>query len=394
MGTETNDFIGVVGANSTLLASIDDTGVSSFQGMFAPWINLNGRDLATQLAEAQGGLVNRVALTPSAAIGGMSTPYGLIEVPGVMYAGRTYRIDYRLTYYGNVVDDTAAFTVRITGGNGGDTITQPATPTINSTQVGGTHYAPTGKVANGFVTTTGYQYWDATYTSRYRFLLTAGRDPGNGSALGTIWVPAQLPIEMTLTDVGPTPTPAGNFNNGGGTLYGGTAATPPPSTQQQYFVDLAPAGWASFRGNGSQRTDYNGIVQGWDPSGNNGDGGGYWYFSLPSITGNVDRVDFYSYTDHWYNNSGGTAIFNMVAHPAGANYDSVKLRQDWYQSGYPKPGGKTVVLPADWWPQFKNTPPSGPRTVAITVGNSAGTNLLYYGKFQGPSARLRIWYTQ
>ncbi len=393
MGTETNDFIGVVGANSTLLASIDDTGVSSFQGMFTPWINLNGRDLATQLAEAQGGLVNRVAMTPSANIGGMYYPYGLIEVPGVMYAGRTYRIDYRLTYYANNAADAGVFTVRITGGNGNDTTTQPATPTINSTEVGNTHYEPPGL---GWRTAVGTRYWDATFTSRYRFLLTAGRDAGNGagSELGTIWIPAGQQIEMSLTDVGPTPPPAGSWNNGGGTLYGGTVDTPPPSTRQQYFVDLAPAGWASFRGDGSQRTDYNGIVQGWDPSGYNGDGGGYWYFSLPSITGNVDRVDFYSYTDHWYNNSGGTAIFNMVAHPAGANYDSVKLRQDWHQPGYPRGNGKTVVLPADWWPQFKNTPPSGPRMVAITVGNSDGSNLLYYGKFQGPSARLRIWYTQ
>jgi hypothetical protein len=80
---------------------------------------------------------------------------------------------------------------------------------------------------------------------------------------------------------------------------------------------------------------------------------------------------------------------NKVPHPASSNYDSVKQFGDYLVGGYPKPGGKQVTLPTSWYTSFK-----GITTAVITVGNSGGTNLTYYGRFDGDSARLRIWYTQ
>jgi hypothetical protein len=69
------------------------------------------------------------------------------------------------------------------------------------------------------------------------------------------------------------------------------------------------------------------------------------------------------------------------------------MRIDWLVGGYPKPGGKTVTLPSDWWPFFANAAGAN-RVSAIGVGPDGGSDNIYYCRFAGPDARLRIWFTQ
>lgn len=391
MGTDTNDFFGVVNSSGQLVASVDDTGSASFSRIVSDNIAIRGTDIQTMISVKPRGQIARFYASPGGDIGLIYSPYGIAELGVSVQAGRAYRIDWRFTYAGNVAGDEAIIKMRYTQGANGNSTSQPAAPTINSSELAS--HLTTHAYADRWESVNGQFYFNAHTTSIYRFLLTLERG-GGGSALGTVRVVNQ-PVEISIHDMGPIVNDTGNWNGGGGTLYGGGTNTPPPSSVQQYYVDIAPSSWTSFRGDGSQRTDYDGIVQGWDPSGFNGEGGGFWMFGgLPSITGTVDRVDFYCYTDHWYNNSGGTAILNMVPFGVGNNWNAFKLRGDWYVGGYQKPGGKEVTLPSDWWNQFHNTPASGGRAFGISLGRGGGTNLTYYGKFQGPSARLRIYYTQ
>lgn len=394
LGTETNDYFGVVDSDSQLVASIDDTG--SFMGRKGVFdeVWVGGRNLVSLLSEYPQGEVGRFAQKPNMNIGPLWDRFGIATVGAPMIKGRAYRVDWRMTFRTETAGDEVLFKLVWAAGAANDLNTPAPTPSINSF-VHQTWQA-TGERANYWYTVSGSTQFYPPETTRYNLGMMVQRGVG-GSAFGMFHVPDDI-VELMITDLGPAGPVTGGFNAMGGS-FGipsgpGTGTAPPVTNKQQYFVDLAPAGFVSYRGDGSTRPLGDGVVQGWDPSGYNGDGGGFWWFNLPSITGVVDAVDWYCYSYHWNLNSGGIAIFNMIPGGAQNNFMALKLRGDWHVGGYPKPGGREVRLPSDWWNQFHNTPAAGPRAAGISVGRSGGTNPLYYGKFDGPSARLRIWYTQ
>jgi hypothetical protein len=224
---------------------------------------------------------------------------------------------------------------------------------------------------------------------------------------GRLTVDATILTTMAVVDAGPTPPVSGQPTAGGGVIGtnpvtpGGSTAPPAPTqptspstTKQQYYRELGPVGKVSWRGNNTVRTDLGpwDVVQGRDPSGYNGIGKGAYWFDLPSITGTVDRVDVYLYSAHWYYNSGGVAVLN-INDQRGADPNMFKMRGDWLVGGYPKPGGKWVTVPGDWFGFFKgaNNDLFNGRATTITIGPT-NDDLVHYGRFT--DCRLRIWYTQ
>lgn len=387
MGTETNDFFAIINSLGQMVASIDDTGGASFSRVVADSMFLAGSDLAGLLDETPLGEVGRYQNTAPGERGPIYLRYGIAEVAGLLVKGRAYRVDWKLSFRVDVNNDEARFLLHWSAGADGDTVNQAPAPTINSPTFA--NFFSTGPIAGRWYSMSGSAQIYPARTAQHRILLSMERGVG-GNPGGSVYI-TNSPLELMITDLGPAGPVSGGLTAGGGTLAGGGGGTSPTSTPQQYFRDLAAAGWESVRGNGTIRPSGDGVVQGWDPSGFNGNGKGRWWFNLPSITGTIDRMDLYIYSHHWYWNSGGTAILNIA--PYLNAY--AKPKPDWHVGGYPKPGGKEVRLPSDWYPYFRNGGSGGfNRADGVTVGPGVGTDLLYYGRMDGAGARLRIYYTQ
>lgn len=394
MGTDTNDFFGVVNSAQELVASIDDSGASSFRRVVVKEeVLINGVSVADMLKGSSAGMVGYwggtiTNLEQAGNIGIKETEYGVAQVTFPVVAGRTYYIRWQLPFY------------YATAAEG--EIWQRLVYRINGTPVPGNAVECGVRVTNSWKINS-YQKDNldgiivAPSTGNCTVMMTM-RYPW-GTTNSVVKVAQNAWTEAQAFDMGKAGIAAGGQSSGFGNLVSVGSPPPappaPPPPTQQYFVDLAPAGWASYRGDGSLRPGGDGVTQGWDPSGFNGDGGGFWYFFIPSITGVVDLATFYCYSNHWYYNSGGTAIFNLIPNGVNSNFASFKLRGDMYIDGFPKPGGKEVLLPGDWLPFFRNGGTNGSnQAVGISVGRANNTNLTYYGRFDGPSARLRIYYTQ
>lgn len=391
-----------VGSFGTLMMWVDNTGKTVAlvdEGGAANFTDLNvdndplfqGTPLSQLIAQANGG-GGPGTLYPGArnhygwadgSIFGITAETGIIEIATTVQSDRMYMVVPSL-YYQRSSDATYLQMNVRDGGSSPPTLTSPVITT---------DYFMGGPGGAYTLLAERFRLWQPTTTGTHRLLVTA--DAG-GDPAGHVDITNTVLPTLTVLDLGPSYGNPASVNRGGAGGSGGASAPPPT---QQYYVDLAPAGYTSYRGSGTVRTDTTDVVQGWDPSGFNGLGVGLWWFNLPSITGTVNRVDWYVYTNHTYYNTGGTAVWNIVSSGAGYSGGNISNKQgsggDQYIAGYPKPGPKVWTLPSSWWAQFKNTPPTGLRAIGVSAGNSTlGTNEHYYCRFDGPSARLRIWYTQ
>lgn len=374
MGTSTNDYFGITDSSGMLVATIDDSG--AFNGRTANFredIIVAGRSI-TDLTNA-----NRHH-TSGYAFGGLndiSTEVGLMEISATMKAGRMYEIVAGVAWTRTDATGELVLRVRSGGAAGG-------APVLSSSEL--TVWQSSATAVNLYSSQTFRAFYIPPADGTYRLLMTAARQ--GGGLINVSNSPSYAPTVVAI-DHGPyVGTTVGSVNRGG------APAAPPPT--QQVLWEGSPSSFVSYRGNGTTRTDldYSRIVQGTDPSGFNGDGYGYMSFALPSITGTVDRVDVYLYAEHWYYNSGGTAIINII--PTGMGGPSLtKPKADYKVGGFPKPGGMWVTLPSDWWVMFKNGGANGyPRIDSISLGKAFSSDLTYYGRFVGSESRLRIWYTQ
>ncbi|MBP2323346.1 hypothetical protein JOF56_003731 [Kibdelosporangium banguiense] len=389
LGTSTNDYFAVVNANGELVASVDDTGQGNFSGLNVSGDPvIQGTPLSAMLDEKGGAVVGWFANAFANDYGPIRDAIGVCEVSAIMRKNHLYEISVRLPWRAMVEkDEIRVFVTRRSGTDG--TTDTPTAPLASDERL--VSWYTTTEAGGRYQTFSGQYVFQPGRNARYRFLLALERGVGTGDA----WVLGSQQITLQIRDLGPSIPSTGQFTQGGGSFYQGPPPPPPPPPVQQYYVDLGAVGKASWRGNGSLRTDLGGneVVQGHDPSGYNGDGRGMWWFNLPVITGTVDRVDVYLYSSHWYYNSGGTVIMN-ISDQRGLGGDFFRFRGDWHVGGYPKPGGKTVTVPGDWFPLFRGTNNDNynGRATCITVGPGYGTNFTYYGRFT--DIRLRIWYTQ
>jgi hypothetical protein len=393
MGTDTNDFFGVVNSNHDLVASIDDTGSAAFANLnVAGDLIVKGLDLELYITNSNqpAGSFRAVlpAPSPPSGYGPIRNRVGLAEVNGWLIAGRRYQINWQCAWTAELASGEADFAIQMRSSNTNTASAPVVTDTPLEDWVVGCEFANHWQSATGF---TGYT---ATITGRHRFLLSLAR--------GIVWASdysvyaisdTRFPVSMDITDQGPAKPFTGQQSYGSGTFFGGSAPAAPATPPTQYDTGwMVPAGWSAFNGSGGVRSDTTGPVQGWDPSGFNGDGSGYWYWNLPSISGTVDGVWVWLYSSHWYYNSGGIARLNLIKNGTSFPAAGGKLTADYDVGGWPKPGSLQVDI-SGWAGYFHNSQGAN-RAIGVSVGPIGSTNETYYGRFDGPSARLAIHYTQ
>ncbi|MGZ4745612.1 MAG: hypothetical protein ACXVYY_00880 [Oryzihumus sp.] len=399
LGTDSDDYLGITDANGNNVASIDDLGRGSFNGVEVTGdLLLNGYPL-TQTDSGQ--LVamaynpNGDGIVPPGAFVGEAAYY---DVAVDIYPDRMYEVRTSETYVrGNVTGNVHQVNIRWA---------KEAQPTTTSTLLTATQSREC--VANLALIIPGANRLVAGYdlvsaadvaagTNTIRFLLSLMPIQSSGSSLGwsIFHLPQNHPVQLFIRDAGPIIDSTAVDNNST-TAESGTTTSPTPTTSVKTYVSTITANWTqSFRGNGSLRTDTTDAVQGYYSA--NGDQRAL--IGFPSVTSmlsgaKVNKVEVYLYANNWWYNSGGTAIIGTHANASPPGY-FVNATPDRVQSAsWPKPGGRWVTLPSSAWDQFRTGAARG-----ICVGPSGGTNLTYYGRFNGAGASsykplLRITYTK
>lgn len=172
---------------------------------------------------------------------------------------------------------------------------------------------------------------------------------------------------------------------------------PAPPTQTYTVTKSVAASWsATYRADGSKRTDESDIYQGYNSS-YQGNQKSLIYFNLGSIPAGATCVSatLYLYANHWYNNSGGTAVIgthNKTSEPSswsatGTNSD--RLRYAWNT----KTGGRNISLGTTIGNEFLSGSTKG-----IMIGPGASTSSTYYGYFEDagsykPTLTIKYTYT-
>ncbi len=389
MGTGSDDTIGISNASGDLVASLDQTGsVNARTANFREDIVVGGQALTKKISDTARGLVGRWAgpingLEFFSQTTGIRGVYGIAQFKVPVVKGRMYLFSLQgPMWYPAFGTGNAHLQFRVA---------RNADVTVSSEVLWDWPHPEFGKDAR--IRRPYVLDWVADFTGTASIGVTMHMTEPSTTDAHIKIVEGSLFSAMAF-DMGPSiGSTGGNQTGMGGQLFNGAPPPPPPPSVASHFVELAPAGWQAW-GDRGLRTDVPGPVQGRDPSGYNGEGRGHWWFNLPSITGTITNMEFYCYSNHWYYNDGGPAVFNLARQGAGGP-DYVKYQADWIPSGYwPKPGGRTVQLPQDWWEQFTTHPPAGkPKADGVIVGPTGG-NLREYGRFDGASARLRVWYTQ
>jgi hypothetical protein len=406
VGTTDNDLFAITDQYGNTMASISDNGVASFQKVYAledPEIsgsrligNFINYQSPTEQQDANPGLMDLLprGVSGYGVYGNYTTlngTMGLFEISFQAEPGRTYRI----TYSGNT------FNIGAGAGINSGVMIRLVNPTWSAD---GIYEAPTPTFANGNVI--GYSY--AIGYSAARNITIPGRiwtlrcNPMGISAGGELnagivkllfVIVAQVNMvlngaevmELVIEDIGPDIPSTRLLNNSTST----TGQTSQP-TSKTYTTTWNSTNYATYRADGSKRTDTTDVIQGY--SSFNGDGEGLWIFPS-TIAGvlsgaTVKKVEVYAYANHWYYNSGGTALIKVhgyTSEPA----TSPSMTTATSSANWPKPGGRWVTLPSSFWAGFKSGAYRG-----FGVGPAGSSNLLYYGRFNGSGAKLRITYTK
>jgi hypothetical protein len=414
IGTD-GDTIGIIDPISGgTLASISQDGIISSQSAsILNEIEVQGEDLVgptfldmsagmrspyrdSILSALPAGLVQWGARYTSSNLTDNPDGVGIFEIMVPMYYGRMYKIQTNaLRVHSSIANVGAEIRVYRTTGTLEDPNSIPAAPTVTSSMLCRVPITNIDQTA-GEPMALNHLYFPSSvpegkqgqFLWNMRLLLAVSRVTGS---VANVYVEGTTldPIEFWVEDIGPAFSNGGQESDGGGGVTG--TPLPPPSTTppKTYTQTIASAGAYTFKGDGSRRTDTTDVVQGYNSY--NGDGKGYWVF--PTLTGylsgaTVNKIEVYAYANHWYYNSGGTALIKVH------NSQNSTFPSTWTtaisSTGWPKPGGRWVTLPSSLYAGFKSGTYKG-----FGVGPANSSNLLYYGRFNGgTSARIRLTYTK
>ena len=162
----------------------------------------------------------------------------------------------------------------------------------------------------------------------------------------------------------------------------GPSAPPPPPTQTYTATKSFAATWgASYRADGSKRTDTSDLFQGLSSSGSyNGNQESLCGFNVTGIPSGATIVSatLTAYATHWYNNSGGTAVIgtHTYASAPGSSPSTTddRLRYVWNT----KTGQRTITLGNTIGAALLNGSAKG-----ICFGPGPSGSTTYYGSFAG-----------
>ena len=393
--TGTGDYLSISEIGGNVIASISDAGDASFQGLEvlgtsdsdgdgAPdrGVVVYGRDFMDWMDEKPRGVIaygNRG--TVSASVSG-STEGLYLEVQATIYPWRLYKIYTVNLLHANTTADARSISyVRVT--------TDGTQPTAASGYIGFTRTstANTG-VSMPALMQMPYSLGPvddaaslAAGPKELRVLLTYRAESG------AMTIPASTGCYLMIEDCGWDYGDIGIDRSGGTTTKKSYTSTWPVSNSETYKSD------------GNARTDTDDMVQGYNSS--NGDQFGVCIFGSANSYGGqtnvtvatamsgatLTKAEIYLYANHWYYNAGGTAIIRAYN---STSLSSTTPTGTTINSGnWPKPGGR--------WVNITSIATSAIR--GVTLGRSGGSDLHYYGRFNGHLAAnnkpvLRLTYVK
>ncbi|WGH21093.1 minor tail protein [Arthrobacter phage Cassia] len=376
LGTETDDYFGVVGADGNLTASITAAGgVSAKEVNVADVLTLKGEDLGSKIDYMPQRLVawGQVPIDTSTMLINGAGEIGLFELgwdsnQEVGRDSRMYLFNVNNLLIRSTVTGQVGLRLRYT--------TDGSKPTVNSPVIQYS-YGYVG-VASGYTSFNINRIIGSNNGEYLRVLVTLW----NG-ATGTASVLSdsnQTHIYSTVVDLGGTLSPTAIASTGGGTT--GTKA--PVTTTKEYKANAIK----SYTGTGAwynYNTGY--MYSGLSPA-NYGDLRSVATF--PSFTSDlsgatVNDVWIYVYYDFWYYGSGGNAAISLHGYstPPGS---SPSLSFSMMSNGWPRAAGRWVRLPDSTYAGFKSGTYKG-----FGLGGHGG-GYTEYG--YAHDARIKIRYTK
>lgn len=363
-----------------VLASIDADGKGTFSRMSITGIDSNsdgvidsgleiyGTEFTEWIAQANSGCV-AFAQRDTSSITTTTTEQPYLQLDFAAKAGRLYKVSWSTAPFNDTTNGRSIVNMRYT--------TDGTAPQITST------LARTERVVHDVAnttlrTTTFKMFGNPTLDRDYRILLSYRAE------LGTVYLNSSTsaPTEIIVEDLGPWIEDTGIDRTG--------AIEPsPPATRRSYTTTWTSTGFATYQGSGARKTNAEDVKQGY--SSYDGDAKGLWIF--PSMTSalsgaTITKVEVYLYANHWYYNSGGTALIDLHDRTSiPSNWSSVNTTNGANSANWPKPGGRWVTMPSSVYAGLISGALRG-----VAVGPAGTTNLLYYGRFNGAGAKIRISY--
>jgi hypothetical protein len=357
-------------ANGVSVATIDQRGNAAFGDLaVAGRLTVGGDPLDQLLVDMPRGIVawKASALTVTST----GTEMGLLDMAFTADPARMYRVVLDVYAQPSAAGGEVALLLR----DGGASPPSISSPLVQSAvwpmPTAGSRRVRLEDVRSGSMWGAGTHWLLTSFTNQ------------NGPAGQTVRInnPSTLRGFLYVEDIGAAIPQTGNLNTGGGT-------TTPPA---QKYTKTYAASWSGTYANRGSLTTYHG----------NNMGQGYYSSSLgmqASLVGfpsalatdlsgaTILKAEVYLYFEHWYYNSGGTAVIKAHGHasrPATFSSDSEAKSVSW---------GKNVGQWVDITSVFDSTRWRG---IALDPNTSG---LTYYGRAQGLGAtyppKLRVTYTK
>lgn len=360
------------GALSTMSNAGDFVGNSA---AFTEDIELVGQSLVEYTDVAPRALEAFAQKTTHSSWSGVNTEMGIMEIQFTARAGHHYRIETPplLTDVGAGGTSRARYRFRVTFDG--------SAPSIGSTQVA---------QSDVFHNTSVNVYWThhETVGAIVRVLLTI-QDLGGGGSGARMLAATNRPMTIDVSDLGGqaiTNTGIVNDSSGGG---GGTGGG---GTGTRYTKRYLCSWSGSYRQNGTRRTDkgnllYQGYVESF-----NGNQKSLIGFNTAAIQSDlagatVEKVQLRLYSQHWYNNSGGTVVIgdhNRTSRPSNhPGYSGMAGdRESIGRFSMKKPELKwfNILSGNSWLPAALA---NGDTAGFILDASHIGTSSTYYGYFHG-----------
>ncbi|MFE6186494.1 hypothetical protein ACFQ6U_18925 [Streptomyces sp. NPDC056465] len=337
------------------VATIDQRGNGGFADLsVAGELSVGGDPLEKILARLPRGLVAVDYMATAVTAG--SSEYGYIELAFESDTSRMYRVVFDAYADPNVAGGEIAVVLRDGGA---------ATPTISSPQIQSITQPLPGAGWNRVHLETiksGAAFGGGVRRLLVSFWAQGGPAGQTVRLLGAAGYPGIFAVE----DIGPYVPETGAYNTGGGIV------TP----AKKSYTKIYNASWSGSYANRSQYNSYynSQCVQGYYSSTNGMQSAliGFPASLATDLSGAaIQRAEIFLYYEHWYSNSGGTAVLKAHKHasrPASFSCDSEAMSVSWSRNQ-----GKwvdiTAIFDSNLW-----------RGVALDPNNSSSA---FYGRARG-----------
>ncbi|UVF61145.1 minor tail protein [Arthrobacter phage Aoka] len=376
LGTDTDDYLGVVNALGELVASISSSGGMTAQSLdVAGDISMGGTTLAETLDARPKGLI----------------AWASRWTAGKYWAGATSHPYLHLTF---PVEAGRAYMVR-TNSIGMDGSSTSSDPLVRLHQIQGDNCTTTAPViAQAISTSSGIATYRSSITIN-RILTPSSTENlsvllAYGAARGTgkISAPGANPNFLMVEDLGLAMAQTGEWRDG--TADNSTVDPTPPATVQNYDQTWNATGTRSFLGSGgtySYNTGY--MYSGLQYGTSNGDLSSMAVF--PSLTtilngATVTGVWVYVYYDFWYYGAGGDAYIGLHGQTGLTSSKPAKTYSHAVSTNWPRAAGRWIKMSSSTYDGWRTGQHRG-----FTLGGSGG-GYERYGYAHG--AKLRITWTK